>query len=211
MLCAALYSVRASVFEFVSVAVVNLASGLFLPHLWNMLQGYQKDRFLSFLNPAADPFGVGYHTIQSQIAIGAGGFFGSGFLHGTQTQLQFIPQQWTDFIFSAVGEELGFVGYIDHMLGRPRGILALSIVMPIMMFVLHVLSELVRPISLSLRLRSNIWGDDLLVSVLAGFGVGGTPLLVFDLFLTILAAVVQAVVFCLLSSIYFALILSEEH
>ena len=110
VLCVALYSVRASIFGFISVAAVNLASGLFLPHMWGMLKGYQKDRFLSFLNPGADPFGVGYHTIQSQIAIGSGGFFGSGFLHGTQTQLQFIPQQWTDFIFSAVGEELGFLG-----------------------------------------------------------------------------------------------------
>ena len=110
LLCVALYSVKASVIDFISVAAVNLASGLFFPHLWNMLQSYQKDRFLSFLNPGADPFGAGYHTLQSQTAIGSGGFFGSGFLHGTQTQLQFIPQQWTDFIFSAVGEEFGFAG-----------------------------------------------------------------------------------------------------
>lgn len=66
---------------------------------------------------------------------------------------------------------LGLLGYIDHLLGRPRGILAFSVVMPLMMLFLHVVSELVRPISLSLRLRSNIWGDDMLISLVAGFGL----------------------------------------
>ena len=79
-----------------------------------------------------------------------------------------------------------------------------------MMLILHIVSELVRPISLSLRLRSNIWGDDLLLSVLAGFGLGGVPLLVFSALLAILAAVVQAVVFSLLTTIYFALVLTHE-
>jgi len=65
---------------------------------------------LAFLNPAADPFGAGYHTLQSKIAIGSGGFWGKGFLHGTQTQLQFIPEQHSDFIFSVIGEEFGFLG-----------------------------------------------------------------------------------------------------
>lgn len=107
-------------------------------------------------------------------------------------------------------KELGFLGYIDHLLGKPRGIMAFSVVMPLMMLFLHVVSELVRPISLSLRLRSNIWGDDMLLSLMAGFGVKGIPLLLFDSVLALLASVVQATVFCLLTTIYFALVLSHE-
>ena len=116
----------------------------------------------------------------------------------------FVYVQYTAF------KELGFLGYLDHMMGRPRGILAFSVFVPVMMFVLHIVSELVRPISLSLRLRSNIWGDDMLLSVLAGFGLGGVPLLVFSTLLAILAAIVQAVVFSLLTTIYFALVLTHE-
>jgi len=116
----------------------------------------------------------------------------------------FVYVQYTAF------KELGFLGYLDHMMGRPRGILAFSVFVPVMMFILHIVSELVRPISLSLRLRSNIWGDDMLLTVLAGFGLGGVPLLVFSTLLAILAAVVQAVVFSLLTTIYFALVLTHE-
>lgn len=107
-------------------------------------------------------------------------------------------------------KELGFLGYIDHLLGKPRGMMAFSVVMPLMMLFLHVVSELVRPISLSLRLRSNIWGDDMLLSLMAGFGLKGIPLLLFNSVLAILASVVQATVFCLLTTIYFALVLSHE-
>ncbi|MFA5096039.1 MAG: F0F1 ATP synthase subunit A [Candidatus Omnitrophota bacterium] len=106
--------------------------------------------------------------------------------------------------------EMGFLGYLDHMMGRPRGILAFSVFIPLMMLILHIVSELVWPISLSLRLRSNIWGDDLLLSVLAGMGLGGVPLFVFSALLAILAALVQAVVFSLLTTIYFALVLTHE-
>jgi len=116
----------------------------------------------------------------------------------------FVYVQYTAF------KEFGFLGYLDHAMGRPRGILVFSVFVPVMMFVLHIVSELVRPISLSLRLRSNIWGDDLLLSVLAGLGAGGLPLLVFSALLAILAAVVQAVVFSLLTTIYFALVLTHE-
>lgn len=106
--------------------------------------------------------------------------------------------------------EMGFLGYIDHLLGKPRGVLAFSVFIPLMIFFIHVMSELIRPISLSLRLRSNIWGDDMLLSVLAGFGLKGVPLLLFSTPLVILAAAVQAAVFCLLSTVYFALVLSHE-
>lgn len=106
----ALYFSRQKTFDFSMILGLNIFTGLVLPFVWSLLKVYQKQRLLAFLNPGADPFGAGYHTIQSQIAIGGGGFFGSGFLHGTQTQLQFIPQQWTDFIFSVIGEEFGFIG-----------------------------------------------------------------------------------------------------
>ncbi|MCX5679623.1 MAG: F0F1 ATP synthase subunit A [Candidatus Omnitrophica bacterium] len=114
------------------------------------------------------------------------------------------------YVQYAAVKELGFLGYIDHLLGRPRGIVAFSVFIPVMMLILHVVSELVRPISLSLRLRSNIWGDDMLLSFIAGFGLKGLPLLIFNSFLAILASVVQAVVFCLLTTIYFTLVLSHE-
>ena len=107
-------------------------------------------------------------------------------------------------------KEHGFIGYIDHMMGRPRGFLALSVVIPLLMFFLHVVAELVRPISLSLRLRSNIWGDDMLLAIMAGFGLKGIPIMFFNTLLVILAGLVQAVVFCLLTTIYFALVLTEE-
>ena len=81
------------------------------PILWQYgLKDYQKDRLVLFLDPNRDPLGGGYHLIQSQIAIGSGGFWGTGLLQGKLTNLQFIPEQHTDFIFSALGEELGFVG-----------------------------------------------------------------------------------------------------
>jgi F-type H+-transporting ATPase subunit a len=106
--------------------------------------------------------------------------------------------------------EFGLLGFFDHLMGKPRGILAASVVIPLLMLFLHTISELVRPISLSLRLRSNIWGDDMLLAVLAGFGLKGAPLLLFNMFIAALAAVVQASVFCLLTTIYFALVLTHE-
>ena len=81
------------------------------PYLWNVgLQDYQKDRLILFLDPGKDPLGGGYHLLQSKIAIGSGGIFGTGLLQGKLTNLQFIPEQHTDFVFSALGEELGLLG-----------------------------------------------------------------------------------------------------
>ena len=107
-------------------------------------------------------------------------------------------------------KEQGLKGYIDHMMGRPRGFLIFSVVIPILLFFVHIFTELVRPISLSLRLRSNIWGDDMLLTIIAGFGLKGVPLLFFNTLIVILAGIVQAVVFCLLSTIYFALVIPHE-
>lgn len=107
-------------------------------------------------------------------------------------------------------KELGFLGYLDHMAGKPRGVLAFTVIMPAFMFVLHVITELIRPISLSLRLRGNMWGDEVLIALLSRFGIAGLPLLVFNMLMATLTAIVQATVFCLLTTIYFALVLNHE-
>jgi rod shape determining protein RodA len=79
---------------------------------WHFLHDYQRERVLTFLNPQTDPLGAGYHIIQSQIALGSGGVFGKGWMHGSQAQLQFLPERSTDFIFAVVGEEFGLIGLI---------------------------------------------------------------------------------------------------
>ena len=81
-----------------------------VPFLWMSLKGYQQRRILTFLNPELDPLGAGYHINQSKIAIGSGLLWGKGFLKGTQTRLHFLPEQHTDFVFSVLAEEWGFVG-----------------------------------------------------------------------------------------------------
>jgi rod shape determining protein RodA len=89
---------------------INSAAGILGQLLWGVLKDYQKDRLIVFLDPDKYPLGAGYHLIQSRIAIGAGELWGQGLNQGTQTQLNFIPEQHTDFIFSSIGEELGFAG-----------------------------------------------------------------------------------------------------
>lgn len=97
-------------FGAVGAIAVNFMAGELGHILWGLLKDYQKARLILFLNPEQDPLGGGYHLIQSRIAIGAGELWGEGLNKGTQTQLNFVPEQHTDFIFSAIGEELGFVG-----------------------------------------------------------------------------------------------------
>ncbi len=82
------------------------------PLLWYKMHDYQRQRVLTFLNPENDPLGSGYHIIQSKIAIGSGGIYGKGWLNGTQSQLEFLPERHTDFIFAVVGEEFGLIGVI---------------------------------------------------------------------------------------------------
>ena len=96
--------------------VINLGAVELGNVFWSILKDYQKARLIMFLDPEQDPLGGGYHLIQSRIAIGAGKFWGQGWNQGTQTQLNFIPEQHTDFIFSAVGEEFGFFGCIILLL-----------------------------------------------------------------------------------------------
>lgn len=87
-----------------------IALGASIPLIWYMLYDYQRHRVLTFLNPENDPLGKGYHIIQSKIAIGSGGLFGKGWLNGTQSNLHFLPEHTTDFIFAVCGEEFGFIG-----------------------------------------------------------------------------------------------------
>ena len=105
-----------SLYSAMVAIIINLASGKLGEILWGFLKEYQKDRLILFLDPSKDPLGGGYHLIQSRIAIGAGELWGRGLFQGTQTQLSFIPDQHTDFIVSAVGEELGFIGGIALLL-----------------------------------------------------------------------------------------------
>ena len=100
------------IFSMFTLALHSLVIKL-TPFIWEFgLKDYQKDRLVLFLDPSRDPLGGGYHLLQSKIAIGSGGLLGTGLLNGKLTNLQFIPEQHTDFIFSALGEELGFLGCI---------------------------------------------------------------------------------------------------
>ncbi|WP_069789680.1 rod shape-determining protein RodA [Cyanobacterium sp. IPPAS B-1200] len=92
------------------VLFINYSAGKLGGFLWNLLKDYQKARITLFLDPEQDPLGGGYHLIQSRIAIGSGGLWGNGFMNGSQTQLDFVPEQHTDFIFSAIADQFGFVG-----------------------------------------------------------------------------------------------------
>ncbi|HEX9464477.1 MAG TPA: rod shape-determining protein RodA [Alphaproteobacteria bacterium] len=90
--------------------VIGGCAGAVVPIAWKFLRDYQKQRVLTFLNPESDPLGSGYHIIQSKIALGSGGIWGKGFMQGTQSHLQFLPERQTDFIFTMLSEEWGFVG-----------------------------------------------------------------------------------------------------
>lgn len=90
--------------------VIGGGAAAAVPVAWRFLRDYQRQRVLTFLNPESDPLGSGYHIIQSKIALGSGGFWGKGFLMGTQSHLQFLPEKQTDFIFTMLSEEMGFVG-----------------------------------------------------------------------------------------------------
>jgi rod shape determining protein RodA len=95
------------IWKFVTLLVLGVAS---VPIAWQFLRDYQKNRILTFLDPESDPLGSGYHILQSKIALGSGGLFGKGFLQGSQSHLNFLPEKQTDFIFTMLAEEFGLVG-----------------------------------------------------------------------------------------------------
>ncbi|HLD76764.1 MAG TPA: rod shape-determining protein RodA [Rickettsiales bacterium] len=103
-----LFIAGVKLWKFIATGIITLCA---IPFLWIfVLYDYQKQRILTFLNPNSDPLGSGYNIIQSKIAIGSGGFFGKGYLQGTQGQLDFLPEKQTDFIFTMLAEELGLIG-----------------------------------------------------------------------------------------------------
>lgn len=101
---------RPYVWDWTMFLAANVAMGAIAMPLWTRLAPYQQNRLLTFLNPEVDPRAAGYHAIQSRVAIGSGGWFGTGYTEGPQKRLAFLPEQHTDFVFSVVGEELGFLG-----------------------------------------------------------------------------------------------------
>lgn len=105
-----LYFSKRKTLIILGVFAVNVIVGLSSEPIWESLKDYQKQRILNFIEPERDMHGSGYQVTQSKIAIGSGGLSGKGYLHGTQTQLNFLPEQHTDFIFSVIGEEFGFLG-----------------------------------------------------------------------------------------------------
>lgn len=112
IIIAILYLTHEKLWVSLTVFLLNLVLGSATPLIWDHLKPYQQERILTLFNVEADPQGAGYQIIQSKIAIGSGGLFGKGIGHGTQTHLKFLPEGHTDFIFSVIGEEYGFVGVV---------------------------------------------------------------------------------------------------
>ncbi len=112
LMLVALFYFKQNLFISGAVFVVNLSAGFIFDFLLKILKPHQVKRLQSFVDPTADPLGAGYNALQAKVAMGSGGLFGKGFLEGNQTQLRFIPEQWTDFIYCVIGEEFGFIGSI---------------------------------------------------------------------------------------------------
>jgi rod shape determining protein RodA len=156
---------------------------------WGFLHDYQQKRVLTFFDPQNDPLGAGYHIIQSQIAIGSGGAFGKGWMHGSQAQLEFLPERSTDFIFAVIGEEFGLLGLLILLLlylfvvGRSlylamqtqdtfARLLAGSLALTFFVYVFinaGMVSGLLPVVGVPLPLIS--YGGTSVVTLLAGFGI----------------------------------------
>ena len=171
------------------IGILAAGFGALTPVAWHFLHDYQRARVMMFLNPESDPLGAGYHIIQSKIAIGSGGFYGKGWLNGTQAHLDFIPERSTDFIFAVFGEEFGLVGEILllslYMFVIARGLyivtqaqgtfsrlLAGSITLTFFVYVfvnLGMVSGLLPVVGIPLPLIS--YGGTSLVTLMAAFGI----------------------------------------
>lgn len=108
----ALFYFKRELFLSLGIVALNLSAAVLIELSFYILSPHQINRIKNFLDPDFDPLGSGYNALQAKVAVGSGGLFGKGFLAGSQTQLKFIPAQWTDFIFCVVGEEFGFIGSI---------------------------------------------------------------------------------------------------
>jgi len=172
------------------IGFVSILGGLFAPIMWFFLmKDYQKQRVTTFLDPESDPLGSGYHIIQSKIAIGSGGVEGKGWLQGTQSQLEFLPERHTDFIFSVFSEEFGLVGVIGllimylciilrglYIANRAQDtfskLLAGSITLTFFVYVfvnMGMVSGLLPVVGVPLPLVS--YGGTSMVTLMAGFGI----------------------------------------
>ncbi len=169
--------------------VVLLGALITMPIAWNLLHDYQQNRVLTFLDPERDPLGAGYHIIQSKIALGSGGVFGKGFLKGTQSHLNFLPEKHTDFIFTMLSEEFGMIGAVfvvvlnvliiaysfafalrsTSYFGKLAAIgLATNFFLYVMINISMVLG-LIPVVGVPLPLIS--YGGTVILSVMAGFGI----------------------------------------
>lgn len=160
-----------------------------LPLIWQFLYDYQKNRILTFLDPSRDPLGDGYNIIQSKIAIGSGGFWGKGMMQGSQSQLQFLPEHQTDFIFTMLSEEWGFVGGVSVLtvfaiiifysyliaLNAKSQFAKLLVIGMISMFFLHIFINvamvmgLLPAVGVPLPLLS--YGGTMMITILIAFGL----------------------------------------
>lgn len=116
LVIAALFYFKRELFLSIGILALNLSAAVLVEISFYFLSPHQINRIKNFLDPNFDPLGSGYNALQAKVAVGSGGLFGKGFLSGSQTQLKFIPEQWTDFIFCVIGEEFGFVGSIFILL-----------------------------------------------------------------------------------------------
>ncbi|MCZ6454693.1 MAG: rod shape-determining protein RodA [Alphaproteobacteria bacterium] len=181
-----LWLAGARVWQFMLVGGAAIAA---VPIGWQFLHGYQKQRLLTFLNPENDPLGAGYHIMQSKIALGSGGMFGKGFLSGTQSHLNFLPEKQTDFIFTMLAEEFGLIGgtglvalyalligYCIYIAFRCRSqfarLLAMGLVANFFLYVfinIAMVMGLVPVVGVPLPLISH--GGTAMLTVLIGFGL----------------------------------------
>ncbi len=171
------------------LAGLAVSAAAFAPVLWMLMRDYQRQRVLTLLNPESDPLGSGYHIIQSKIAIGSGGMYGKGWLQGTQSHLEFLPERSTDFIFAVLAEELGLTGilvflalylfiilrglYIAAQAQDTYGRLlggALTLVFFVYLFVnTGMVTGMLPVVGVPLPLVS--YGGTSLVTIMAGFGI----------------------------------------
>ncbi|MDE2007909.1 MAG: rod shape-determining protein RodA [Rhodospirillales bacterium] len=149
-----------------ALAPVPLVAQLAFTHL----HGYQKARIETFLHPESDPLGTGYNIIQSKIALGSGGMWGQGYLHGTQGHLNFLPEKQTDFIFTTIAEELGFVGALGAMA------LLLLIVAAAMLIALRCRHQFGRLAAFGIAVNFSLYVFVNLAMVMGAIPVGGVPL-----------------------------------
>jgi rod shape determining protein RodA len=151
-------------------ALVIAIIGITLPMIYHHLHDYQRARIITFLNPGSDPLGAGYNIIQSKIALGSGGLEGQGYLHGTQNQLNFLPEKQTDFVFTIIAEEFGFLGSMAVLA------LLFSIVMIALYTALRSEHQFGRLVALGIGANFFLYCFVNLSMVMGLIPVGGVPL-----------------------------------